>query len=167
MIIREALTDDAAGLAEVHVAAWKAAYKGLMPGSALNNLSVEQRTKDWQEWLTETNPVKTLVAEQDNRIIAFCAFGPAREDNNAVEIYVMNIHPDYWRQGYGRSLYEETVKQVQSKSITKILLWTLKTNTRSHQFYESLGFKADGKERTDSELTSTPLHEVRYIKELS
>jgi hypothetical protein len=41
-------------------------------------------------------------------------------------------------------------------------LWVLSGNDRARRFYENYGFSLDGAEKTDAQLTSQPLHQVRY-----
>jgi hypothetical protein len=38
----------------------------------------------------------------------------------------------------------------------------VRENDRARRFYEALGWQADGAVRTDTQLTGTAVHEVRY-----
>ena len=51
MEVRWATADDAAAIAAVHIASWRAAYRGLLPDAVLDSLSLEARTDHWREWL--------------------------------------------------------------------------------------------------------------------
>lgn len=51
MIIRQAVFEDAAAIARVHVDSWRTAYKGVIKEEVLAGLSVEQRTTNWQRQL--------------------------------------------------------------------------------------------------------------------
>jgi len=42
-MIRPATPEDARAIAEVHVASWRYAYRGLLPDDVLDRLSVEER----------------------------------------------------------------------------------------------------------------------------
>jgi hypothetical protein len=61
MLIRAAQIEDAKQIAEVHVASWRAAYRGILPDSMLDNLSVEKRTELWQERLWGAAEATNLV----------------------------------------------------------------------------------------------------------
>ena len=74
MEIRAATISDAYSIAEVQVAGWQAAYRGIMPDSVLDGLSVPKREEMWQRILAEQR-FQLLVAEQDGRIIGFVDFG--------------------------------------------------------------------------------------------
>ena len=107
IIIREPSKNDARSLAEVHVRSWQAAYKGQVPDDILDNLSVDQREKHWH--LTLNSPSnKVLVAESEQRIVAFSSFGPVRDeglDKNAVgEVYAIYALEEFWDRGIGRRL---------------------------------------------------------------
>lgn len=66
--IRLAVPDDAAGIATVHVKTWQFAYKGQIPNSYLDSLSVEKRTETWRTQLeTPKEGVHTLVAQVDEQ----------------------------------------------------------------------------------------------------
>ena len=45
--IRAAVVEDAAAIAEVHVASWKTTYKRIFPDSVLEGLSVSDRAHFW------------------------------------------------------------------------------------------------------------------------
>ena len=47
IVIRPATVEDAAGIAEVQVATWRTAFRGVVADRALERLSVEQRTERW------------------------------------------------------------------------------------------------------------------------
>lgn len=47
-----------------------------------------------------------------------------------------------------------------------VLLWVLATNSRARRFYDGVGWRADGAERTE-DWHGTALHEVRYRINLS
>ena len=49
MIIRPALVEDSRGIALVHVSSWQHAYRGIVPRSYLDQLSVANREKQWVE----------------------------------------------------------------------------------------------------------------------
>lgn len=46
--VRHATANDAAAIAQVHVASWQAAYRGLLPEALLVSLSVERRQRHWE-----------------------------------------------------------------------------------------------------------------------
>jgi ribosomal protein S18 acetylase RimI-like enzyme len=167
MRIRAAAARDAAALAEVQVAAWQEAYRGLMPEANLARFTVESRVVPWQRALADPRGSATLVAEMDDSIAGYCHFGPTRDEDGkgkpVGEIIALNVRPEYWRRGVGRALCESALADAAAKW-KRMTLWVLKGNERAMRFYEALGFALDGKEKTDLKLTGAPLHELRYRK---
>jgi len=168
MHIRSADISDIPAIARIHVLAWRAAYGGYMPTELLHSLDIEQRTSDWQGWLSEPGPGTTYVVEDSKSLVGFCVFGPTRDDDSqgesVGEILSINIHPDHWRRGCGRYLCQAVFKEAEHRQWRSLALWVLKANERAHLFYQSLGFSRDGSERVESDLTDYPLVEIRYQK---
>ena len=81
VVIREATSDDARAIAEVHVASWRWAYRGDLPAEFLDGLTVDDREREWREWLTPEQGAGTLVALEGGVIVGFCSFGPSRDDD--------------------------------------------------------------------------------------
>jgi ribosomal-protein-alanine N-acetyltransferase len=62
----------------------------------------------------------------------------------ADEIQMLNlaVHPEYRRQGVGRTLLTFLLKQAQEKKATKVFLEVRPSNQAALALYRSLGFKA-------------------------
>ena len=70
MEVRRAEIDDAQAMAEVHIASWRWAYKGIMPDKVLDSLDVARRADSWRQGLA--NPkAPVYVAEKAGEIIGF------------------------------------------------------------------------------------------------
>jgi RimJ/RimL family protein N-acetyltransferase len=168
MTIRLAIPDGASGIAEVYVAAWRAAYKGHMPDEFLSRLTVEQKATAWRRALQEPSPGTTVVWEQQQQIVGFCVYGPSRDTdapvNTTGELVAINFHPDYWRRGLGTVMCRRVLDEGEKRSWKSLTLWVLKENLPARRFYERLGFVPDGMEKCDTKLIGAPLHEVRYRK---
>jgi ribosomal protein S18 acetylase RimI-like enzyme len=164
--LRDAKPGDARFIAEVHVAAWRAAYRGLMPADFLATLSVEERTGMWANLLSRPSPSQLAVSEIDGALAGFCSYGPTRDDEppDVAEIYALNVHPDRWSQGAGRALCEHAYREAATRGHTLITLWVMSSNTRARRFYELLGYAADGTARSNRDLIGHPFDEVRYRK---
>ena len=172
MKIRVAIKEDAADIAEAHIQAWCVGYKGIMPDEYLNSLSVELRTKQWQEALIKKGPGINLVIEHKNTVAGFCVYGPARDKDisnlNVGELLALNILPSKWRLGLGTELVKNVIESsYKNNKWTSLYLWVIKENNRARKLYESMGFKVEGNEKIDSSLAGCELHEIRYVKSLS
>ena len=152
--LRAASAADARAIAEIHVAGWRAAYRGLMPDAQLDALSVEQRASFWTRTLSLPAPSRVIVAGD----AGFCSYGPTRdagEQDDVAEIYALYVMPDCWRRGIGRALCGRAVTDAASRSCSAMALWVLVQNGLARRFYEALGFAADGTQRNN---------EIRYRK---
>ena len=164
MIIREPSKNDVRGLAEVHVRSWQAAYKGQVPNDFLDNLSVERREKDWHQLLRSPSN-KVLVAEADQRIVAFSSFGPVRGeglDKNAVgEVYAIYALEEFWDRGIGRRLMEASLATLREMNCSTVKVWVLDTNQRAISFYQKFGFAAEDVQKVGAR-GGVELREIRY-----
>ena len=169
LTIRDARSADARAIAELHVAAWRAAYRGLMPDEYLAALSIEQRYDRWSNALSRPGPAKLAVVQFGEEIAGFCSFGPTRDEvpSDIAEIYSLNVHPDRWRLGAGRLLCEHAVREAAAREHAEMTLWVLKGNEGARRFYERLGYAHDGAEKTDTQTIGTPLYDVRYRKAIA
>jgi ribosomal protein S18 acetylase RimI-like enzyme len=135
-LVRRALSADARAIAEVHVRAWRAGYRGLLPEPLLDALSVEERTRRWTAHLAGV--ATTLVACAPD-VVGFSTL----IDREITSLYV---DPDRWRQGVGSELLRETLTAAGRGDVT---LWVLARNDAAVSFYERFGFEPDGGERRD------------------
>jgi len=166
MKLRFAAPGDARAIAEIHVAAWRVAYRGLIADEVIEGTTVEQRRGFWKGVLSKHGGWKVDVAEDDDGIIGFCSYGPARDDDadGAAEIYAIYVHPDKWRRNAGRSLCEQALREAAARGHEAMTLWVVKGNDAACRFYEHLGFARDGAERSNSQLLAMPFDELRYRK---
>lgn len=166
--VREARLEDVATLAEIHVAAWRAAYRGMMPDAYLASLSVSERARRWSHAIGRPGPGKVAVAQLGDEIAGFCSFGPTRDPDSpdTAEIYSINVRPESWGRGAGWALCEHAAREAAAREHTVMTLWVLKENERARRFYERLGYAPDGAEKTDTALIGSPLNDMRYRKDL-
>jgi L-amino acid N-acyltransferase YncA len=169
MTIRSVTISDALGIAEVQVAGWKAAYRGLMPNSVLDDLSVPQREAIWQRIVVEQK-FQLLVADEDSRIAGFVNFGPCRDTDSVAgftgEILAIYVDPNRWHEGIGQQLLDAALSSLKSAGFREATLWVLDSNLRTRVFYERAGFSFDGTARKEVVGGNAEIREVRYRRPL-
>jgi ribosomal protein S18 acetylase RimI-like enzyme len=161
--IRQATLADVPQLAQIHVAAWQEAYRGIMPQTLLDGLTPARREPRWRQRLTEGADY-VLVPERDGRVIGFAAFGPSRDDDTPPrtgEIYAIYLNPDVWREGIGRTLWRAATDQLAGEGQVGVIVWVLAENWPARRFYEAMGCQLDGARR-DIEREGASLPELRY-----
>lgn len=88
--VREAGVGDVEAIAEVHVASWRAAYRGVFPDEYLDGLSAEDRRAWWSELLTRSDrALLALVVEEDEGpIVGFSLAGRVHpEEPDTAEVW--------------------------------------------------------------------------------
>lgn len=148
-VVRRARIEDARAIAEVQVASWHAAYRGLMPDAKLDAMTVEAREPAWQRILGSETASTTFVLEREGRVIAFGSFGPSRDEPGLGEVWALYAAPDAWRTGAGRALLEHGLAFLRERGFPHAMLWVLEGNVRAIRFYERFGFH--GKEPEDKD----------------
>ena len=169
VITRPATASDAQGIATVAVTAWQAAYRGLLPDSLLDTLSIPAKAQRWRAHQAE-GVNQTLVLEYQGRVIGFVNMGASRDDDvdpqKVGEIYAIYLLPEFWDQGYGRTLCTRALDGLRQQGFTTVTLWTLHNNARAIRFYQAAGFQADGTTKVDIKGEGVALHEARYRRSL-
>jgi GNAT superfamily N-acetyltransferase len=148
-LVRVAVRGDAAAIAGVHVRAWQAGYRGLLPDAELDGLSIAGRTRNWLEWLGASGErLVTLVAEECGVVVGFCALlTPSHDDDAAprtAEVGALYVEPERWRAGVGTALLDRGVELLVNEGWDTATLWVFEANRRARSFYERVGFAADG-----------------------
>lgn len=165
--VRRATAEDAPGLARVHVAAWREAYRGIVPDSHFERFTVEARTERFRQSLAEGSE-ETYVAEAGGEIAGLLTLGGCRDadldEGTMGEIWGIYLAPEHWRQGIGTTLCREGEGLLAARGYSAAVLWVLEANEQARRFYEALGFQADGAKK-EVHLVA-PLTAVRYRKEL-
>lgn len=167
--VREASGDDAHEIACVHVAAWREAYRGLIPDKILRNLSTDDCARSWTRILGGATAA-TLVAVEGARIIGFVSLGPSHDDDASAgigQLYTIYLLPDRWREGIGTQLHDAALHQLADKRFSTATLWVLGINDRAISFYYHHGWARDGQTKTEPGPGGSHLEEVRLQRRLS
>lgn len=168
MQVRPATPNHAPGIARVHVAAWQAAYRGIVADAVLDALDKDERTLTWVARLTDPkNDIQTLVAEEDGSVAGFVSvLGVSRDEDVApgtAEIPALYVDPPRWRTGVGRALMEVALAALVAAGAHEVTVWVLEGNERALAFYAAAGFRPDGVRDDDGE-TGAP--EIRLARAL-
>ena len=131
--------DDAAGIAAVHVSAWRSAYAGILPDAYLAGMSARRQAAYYQARIAAGPGV--FVAASPG-VVGFATAGRPRTsglgDGEVETLYVL----DDWRdQGVGRGLLRAAATHLHSAGCRSMFLWVLRDNP-SRWFYERMGGRA-------------------------
>lgn len=162
LIVRHADIDDAPAIARVHVDAWQAAYRGIVPQRYLDSMTVQQRTLRWIRLLKHGSDLITLVSEDhEGRVVGFATGGPnRRRDNNfQAEISSLYVAPRAQRRGHGKRLLLAAANRLHWLGLKGLLIWVLADNP-SRTFYQVMG--GEPVAETTLDFASKSLKEIGY-----
>lgn len=149
--IRDAVPADAGEIATAHVAAWRVAYRGIVPDHYLDGDEFERsRFAGWKTALNEgrdadEDPLgQLLVPVLNGRVVGFGVFGRERVDTGTDasgrgELYGFYLHPDVWGIGIAGTLIDRCHAGL-AERFDDAVLWVLRDNARARRFYERSGW---------------------------
>lgn len=136
--IRSAQVEDAAALAQVHAAAWREAYSGIIPALTLERMIV-RRGPAW--WRQAVGRRVLLVLEVGGTVAGYAnvASAPGRARSDAAEIQELYLAPQYQGIGLGVRLFAAACKRVKNRGYGRVLVRALADNDRANAFYARRG----------------------------
>jgi GNAT superfamily N-acetyltransferase len=139
MQIREAVPEDAAVIAEVHLASWKTTYPGIIPQAYIDGLRVEDRGARWETRLREKNAT-VFVAEDDAGIFGFAAGGTIMHpvDGYQGELTAIYLLASHQKKGAGAALVRRFAGELRRQGFANMVIWVLKANPACG-FYQRVG----------------------------
>lgn len=171
--IRVGGREDAAAIADVHVASWRAGYSGVVPAEVLDSSGFESdRRSVWNDWrFHPSQRVTVSVDTDDDRIVGFALYGPERDRGRGHtgrgELYAFYFHPDVWGDGGAAALIDHTEERLRAEGFEDAVLWVLDDNPRARAFYERHGWEASGISADHDVYCDLTLPQVEYRKQLT
>ncbi len=193
-VIRPASPADAAQIAAVMRASWRAAYEGIIAPEVIGRVTADDggarvrqsfSTRPWQKTVVavagrpESAPGPDTLRDAARGIVGYAFFGPeqdvlgapwphplstAGEQGRIAELYALYVHPEWWSTGTGRALMDRVLATVSAAGYLSVRLWVLRDNARARRFYERAGFAPDGASHTLEGLGGVT--EIRYRRPL-
>ena len=125
MQIAQATPEDARAVAEIHVAAWRAAYRSIVPDDYLASLSIERREAKWSECIAAGDPT-LLVAKKAGVVQGWLSFGKCRgigSHKSEAEVWAIYVSPTAWSTGVGHLLWLRAKELMLEKGFNSCSLW--------------------------------------------
>lgn len=150
--IRRAEPRDAEAIADVHHAAWRGAYSGIIPHRALNIMINRRGGQWWADAIQRASSI--LVIEIGGEIAGYATLGRnrAKELSQQGEIYELYLKPECQGVGLGRRLFAAAREKLRQHGLKGMVVWALEENDGARSFYEGAGGRdiAEGIEVFDS-----------------
>lgn len=139
--IRTAREGDAEGITNVHDAAWRDAYRGLIPGRELERMIARRGPLWWHSAIIRGS--RLLVLDFDDTVRGYASYGRNRVPSlhYGGEIFELYIAPEFQGLGFGTRLFQAARKDLAQHGYRTFLVWALAENDRAIAFYTKLGGK--------------------------
>jgi L-amino acid N-acyltransferase YncA len=156
-VVRPATVEDAAGIARVHIEAWRETYSRLVEQGEFDDLSIERRTERWSR-IIDSGESQVWVAETAGAIVGFSS--SASRDSAAprpLELESIYLLGDQHGSGAGQALLDAAIGD------SSAFLMVAEGNPRAREFYRRNRFELDGY-CEDHPLVRTPVACVRMVR---
>ena len=180
--VRPATPSDAAEIARLQLATWRAAYRDLLPAAVLDTLGDDQAAAEaeatWRHTI-EKGPARVFVAIEGQWHVGFVAAGPAPQDESAAAdgtpvpdadrvalVSTLLVEPRWGRRGHGGRLLAAAGEAALADGLARGISWVAEEDKASRGFWERTGWRSDGTVRT-LDAGGRPLREVRMTGTLS
>ena len=139
--IRKAISADAQTIATLHVASWRAAYRGILLDAFLDGPVEPDRQAIWRGRLADpaANQI-LLVAEQAGAIAGFLCCFADQDAHWGSYIHNLHVDPAGRGRGIGRALMGALATELDRRASQRsIYLHCLAANAPAARFYERIG----------------------------
>lgn len=139
-MVRKAITQDISRIAEIIVFGKRVAYRSIFQNDevSFNEIQVIHLLEEFK-----SNPEKLdYMRVYDDGIVKGIINGKSVGDE--WEICEFYVEPFFKRQGIGKELLRYVIAEVKEYRKKRIFLWVLEENMSARQFYEAVGFRANG-----------------------
>jgi ribosomal protein S18 acetylase RimI-like enzyme len=137
--VRRAESGDSDAITEVHDAAWRYAYDGMIPAKELARIIARRGPRWWDRAIRRGTAI--LVIEVGGAICGYATFGPNRARNLAQkgEIYELYLKPEYQGVGLGTRLFLSARRELARFGCDSVVVWVLSENDNACRFYRNAG----------------------------
>ncbi|MEM1287566.1 MAG: N-acetyltransferase [Pseudomonadota bacterium] len=137
--IRPAETADAKAITRVHDEAWRGAYRGIIPGVALERM-VSRRGPDWWRRLI-VHQRGILTLQYHDKVVGYVTMGANRSRSLRVrgEVYELYVAPAYQGLGFGSQLFKAARRRLRDAKLGHFVTWVLEENEPAVRFYRAMG----------------------------
>jgi len=137
--IRTARLGDEVDIASVHDAAWREAYRGVIPGRELERMIARRGPAWWRLAIARRTPL--IVLEFGGAGVGYVSYGKNRVPTLGFggEIFELYLAPECQGCGLGRRMFEAARKDLAGHGYGSLVVWALAENDRAISFYRRLG----------------------------
>ena len=147
--VRLALPAEADRIGEIQVAAWRQAYRGLLPEDVLLDLNPAQFAAQWRAALLSPGEARNrvLVALAGRELVGFAAItasdDPDGDPAKDALIAEFAVDPAATRAGHGSRLLNAVVDTARADGFERVTVWINSTDDVLRTFYTDAGWAPD------------------------
>ena len=164
-MIREAVINDAARIAEIEVFSSRYAYKNIVSDECLyRDLSVETRIPVYKKWITEKRFDVYVYEDTGTGIMkGMMGIGMSEDEDKkgAFELHFLYMNPDFVRMGVGSEMLRFFEQKGKDTGCAEFVVWVLEENEMGRNFYKKNNYCPDGKDKIFKRWNK---REIRYVK---
>jgi GNAT superfamily N-acetyltransferase len=148
--VRVGWVDDAPGIADVQLRAWRHEYADLLP---VDSMTPHDMAAAWRDSLAVPQDARNRVLVALDRAVVrgFAITQPSPDpDADPVadgEIGEITVDPEHLREGHGSRLVHAAVDTLRADRFTRALVWLASTDDVRRGFLTDAGFAPDGAHR--------------------
>lgn len=143
IILRNIEKEDIPAIVDIQISGWQTAYKGIVDDLFLNAMNREERIK---QRFQDYNQGGFIVAKLNTQIVGYCRYvnsntlSPETPEADC-ELSALYVKPNLKSNGIGTKMFQYVINEFKTQNKTKMIIWCLKDNYPSRNFYEKMGGK--------------------------
>ena len=151
--VRVGWADDAPGMAQVQVRAWRVEYAAMLQPEVLDSFEADVFADAWRQSLQAPRDARhrVLVALERNTVRGFAVTGPASDpDLDPVadgEVSELVVDPEHLRHGHGSRLLQACADTLRADRFRTAQTWLNAEDDARRVFLTGAGWAADGAHR--------------------
>ena len=137
--VRVARLGDEDKIARVHDAAWRDAYRGIIPGRELERM-VERRGPAWWRQAIRAG-TRLMVLDFADTVAGYASYGRNRMPalGYGGEIFELYLASEYQGVGLGKRMFDAARADLAAHGFPTFVVWALGGNERAIEFYRRRG----------------------------
>lgn len=160
--LREVARAEYPAIADLHIASWRSAYRGIVKDRFLDETIYENRRSHWADTATWNRWGFVLgAADAAGALLGFIACWEDKPSGFDVLLDNLHVHPERKGGGIGRALVGAAATRIAQAGHRSVYLHVFRDNARAVNFYRAIGGTVD--EEGFDETFGEKLPQLRFV----
>ncbi len=138
MELREALAPDIESVSTLWLANWQSTYRGLLPDSFLDSLTLQGAMKTWGGY-AKAPENRIYAAFEDGTFLGFAACEPDTELNGCLYLHSLHVVTVARGRGVGTRLISRVWERTRELECDRLSICVVRGNENARRLYAKLG----------------------------